>query len=116
MKNDELLPVEVYKLRGVLDVDEDAALAIGDGEFRFASECKRAGDGAVSGIDGGGVLAASVHSEDALGGSVIDDSVGIGAGVYGANGLEGLEIEDRGGVSAAIADKAAAEIGSESDA
>src|SRR6266446_4205506 len=116
MKNGELLRVEVDDLRGVLNVDEDAALAVGDGEFWLAAESECDGDGAVSGADGGGVLAASVQGEDALGNRVVDDGVGIGAGGDGAEGLERLEVENGDVVGAAVADVAAAEIGNDSDA
>src|SRR5882724_2435491 len=116
MRDGELLRIELHELGSVLDVDVDAALAVGDSKFGLTAERKRADDSTVSGVDGGGVLAAAVEREDALGAGVVDDGVGIGTGVYGADGLESFQIEDGRVVGTAVAGEAAAEVGRDGDA
>src|SRR6266850_698026 len=112
----DFLRVDLDELGGVLVVHEDAAIAIRDGEFRFAAESERAGDGAIGGVDGSGVLAAAIEGEDALTDGVVDNSVGIGVRLSCADGLQRLEVEDGYIVRTAIAGEAAAEIGSDGDA
>lgn len=86
----DFLRVELDEFGFVFDVHEDTALAIGNGEFGFAAESEGAGDSAVRGVDRGGVLAASVESEDTLGDVVVDDGVRIGVGLYGAESFSDL--------------------------
>src|SRR6266849_662584 len=104
------------ELGGVFVVDVDGAFAIGDGEFGLAAERDRADDGAVRGVDSGGIFAATVKGEDALGGRVVDDGVGIGVGLHGADCFQGFGIKDDGSIGAACADEAAAEVGGDGDA
>ncbi len=52
----QFLRVELDQLRGVFIVDEDAALAVGCGEFRLTSQGQRADDRAIGGVDGSGVF------------------------------------------------------------
>src|SRR5258708_35157410 len=104
------------ELGSVCAVDVDGALAIRDGEFRLAAERDCSGDGAGRGVDGGGICATTVESENALAGGVVDDGVGIGVGLYGADRFQRFEIEDGDGVRAAIADETATEAGSDGDA
>src|SRR5580704_6366907 len=112
----QFLRVELDQLRGVFVVDEDAALAVGCGEFRLATQGQRANDRAIGGVDGGGVFAAAVEGEDAFGYGIVGDRVGIGVGLYRANGFHRLEIEDGRGVGAAAADETASEVGGYRDA
>src|SRR5579863_10552882 len=100
------------EVRGVFIVDPDAALAVDDREFRLAAERNRANNGTVGGVNGGGVLAATVECKDALAGGVVNDGVRIGVGLRGADGFQSLEIKNGDGVGAAVAGEAAAEIGS----
>src|SRR5713101_4243449 len=104
------------EFRGVFVVDPDGAFAVGNREFGFATEGNGADNGAVRGVDGGGILAAAVEGEDALGGGVVNDGVGIGVGFYGADGFQSFEVKDGDGVGAAVAGEAAAEVGSDGDA
>src|SRR6266852_6509256 len=101
---------------GVFVIDPEGAFAVRDREFGFTAEGNGTDDGAVGGVDGGGIFAAAVEGEDALGGGVVDDGVGIGVGFYGADGFQSFEIEDGDGVGAAIAGEAAAEVRSDGDA
>src|SRR6266852_598569 len=116
MRFGNLLRVDLDELGGVLVVHEDAAFAIGDGEFRFAAESERAGDGAVGGVDGSGVLAAAIEGEDALADGVVDDGVGIGIRFNCADGLQRLDVEDGYIVRTAVTGEAAAEVGGDGDA
>ena len=116
MRFGEFLRVELNELVCVFDVDEDAALAIGLGELGFAAESESSGDCAVGTIDRGGVLAAAVEGEDALGDGVVDDGIGIGVSFYGAERCQGFHVEDHCEVGATGADKAAAEVWRERDA
>src|SRR6266849_3118247 len=104
------------ELGGVFVIDPEGAFAVRDREFGFTAEGNGTDDGAVGGVDGGGIFAAAVEGEDALGGGVVDDGVGIGVGFYGADGFQSFEIEDGNGVGAAVAGEAAAEVGSDGDA
>src|SRR5258708_20857289 len=106
----------MMKLRGVFGVDVDAPFVVGDREFGLAAEGNRADNGAVGGVDYGGVLSAAVKGEDALRGGVVDDGIGIGVGLYGADGFQSFEIEDGDGVPASVAAESAAEIRSDRDA
>ncbi len=67
----------MMKLGAVFIVHIDGALAIGSGEFRFAAQVDVAEYGTVGGVDGGGVFAAAVEGEDALGDGVVKNGVGI---------------------------------------
>src|SRR5216684_3901871 len=104
------------ELGGVFVIDPEGALAVRDREFGFTAEGNGTDDGAVRGVDGGGIFAAAVESEDALGGGVVDDGVGISVGFYGADGFQSFEIEDGDSVGAAVAGEAAAEVRSDGDA
>src|SRR6266851_6131057 len=104
------------ELGGVFVIDPKGAFAVSDREFGFAAEGNRADDGTVGGVDGGGIFAAAIEGEDALGGGVINDGVGISVGFYGADGFQSFEIEDGDSVGAAVAGEAAAEVGGDSDA
>src|SRR5712671_3407441 len=95
---------------------ENGAFAGGYGEFRLVAQRNRAYDGAIGGVDDGGVFAAAVEGEDALGGRIVNNGVGIRVGLCGADGLQSFEIENRDGVGAAIAGEAAAEVGGHGDA
>src|ERR1700740_199116 len=106
----------MMELRGVFVVDVDAAFVVGDGEFGPAAEGNRTDNGAVSGVDYGGVFAAAVKGEDALRGGIVDDGIGVGVGLSGADGLQGFEIEDGDGVRATVAGEAAAKIRRDGDA
>src|SRR5882724_5478022 len=112
----DLLRVDLDELGSVLVVYEDAALAVRNGEFRFAAESERAGDGAIGGVDRRGVLAAAIEGEYALADGVVDDGVGIVVRFDCADGLQRFEVEDGYIVRAAVAGKAAAEFGSDGDA
>src|SRR2546423_2405965 len=112
----ESLGVDGDEVGSVLAIDEDGALAVGHGEFRLVVEGNGAYDGAVGGIDGGGVLAASIEGENAFGGRIINNGVGICVGFHGTQRLEGFEIEDYRGVRAAGTDEAAAQVGDDGDA
>ena len=90
------------EFRGIFVVDEDAALAIGDGVFGLAAERNRSDHGAVRAVNDSCVFAASIEAKDALRGRVVDDGVGIGVGLCGADSFQGFEIEDGGGVCAAV--------------
>src|SRR5882762_4368278 len=79
-------------------------------EFGLVAERNSADHGAIGGIDDGGVFAAAVKGEDALGGRVVNDGVGIRVGLCGADGLQSFEIENGDRVCAAIAGEAAAEV------
>src|SRR6267154_3904621 len=105
----------MMELGGVFVVDPDGTLAVGDGEFRFAAEGNGADDRAVCGVDSGGVFAAAVEAEDALGGGIVNDGVGIGVGFRGADDFQCLYIEDGHGVGATVAGEAAAEVRSDGD-
>jgi len=76
--------VELDEFGFVFDVDENAALAVSNGEFGFAAESEGARDCAVGGVDGSGVLAAAVKSENSFGDAVVDNGVRIGVGLYSA--------------------------------
>src|SRR5712671_424230 len=89
---------------------ENGAFAGGYGEFRLVAQRNRAYDGAIGGVDDGGVFAAAVEGEDALSCGIINDGVRIRVGFCGADGLQSFEIENRDGVGAAIAGEAAAEV------
>src|SRR5882724_1276364 len=116
MRFSNLLRVDLDELGGVLVVHEDAAIAIGDGEFRFAAEGERAGNSAIGGADRSGVLAAAIEGEDAFAYGVVDDGVGIGIRFNCADGLESFQIEDGYIVRTAVTGETAAEIGSNGDA
>src|SRR6267378_3939700 len=105
----------MMKFGRILVVDIDGALAVSDGELRFATQIYCADDSAVSGVDGGGVLAAAVEGEDALGDGFVEDGVGIRVCLDGAEGLQGLEVEDGHVVRTAVAGEAAAEVRSNGD-
>src|SRR6266849_2820760 len=104
------------ELGGVFVIDPEGAFAVRDREFGFTAEGNGTDDGAVGGVDGGGIFTAAIEGEDALGGGVVNDGVGIGVGFYGADGFQSFEIEDGDGVGAAIAGEAAAEVRSDGDA
>src|SRR5260370_8507845 len=93
----------MMKLRGVFVVDVDATFVVGDREFGLAAKGNRADNGAVGGVDYGGVLSAAVKGEDALRGGVVDDGIGIAVGLYGADGFQSFDIAHRDGVRAADA-------------
>src|SRR6266436_996038 len=112
----QILRIENDHVRGLFGVDEHSALAIGDREFGLIAQGNRADDRAVRGVDYGGVLAAAIEGEDAFGGGIIDDGIGVSAGLGRAERLESLCVEDRDGVASAVADETAAEIGSNGDA
>src|SRR5260370_30496198 len=101
---------------GVFVIDPEGAFAVRDREFGFTAEGNGTDDGAVGGVDGGGIFAAAVEGEDALGGGVVDGGVGGGVGLHGAGGFQSFEIVDGDGVVAAIAGEAAAEVRSDGDA
>ncbi len=103
------------ELGGVFVVDPHGTLAVGDGEFRFAAEGNGPDDRAVRGVDSGGVLAATVEAEDALGGGIVNDGVGIGVGFRVTDDFQCFQIEDGHGVGATVAGEAAAEVGSDGD-
>ncbi len=113
-----------FELRGidrdqfalVFDVDEDFSLGVAGGELGLAVEFNRAENGAIGRIDGGGILAASVEGEDALGGGIVEDGVGIFASFYfAADSSESLDVENCDRSFAAVADETASELGSEGD-
>ncbi len=112
----EALRVNVIQVGSILVVDIDAALAVSSGEFGLAIERDRASYRAISGVDGGGVLAAAVEGEDTLGDGFIEDGIGIGVGLDRADGFESFEIENSDGVGAAVTGEAAAKVGSDGDA
>src|SRR5882672_2243814 len=112
----DLLRVDLNELGSILVVYEDAAPAVSDGEFRFAAESERAGDGAIGGVDRRGVLAAAIEGEDAFADGVVDDGVGIGVRFNCDNGLQRLEVEDGYIVRTAVTGEAAAEFGGDGDA
>src|SRR6266850_1132681 len=116
MRFSNLLRVDLDELGGVFVVHEDAAIAIGDGEFRFAAEGECAGDGAIGGVDGSGVLSAAIESEHTFADGIVDDGVGIGVRSNCADGLQRLEVEDGYIVRTAVAGEAAAEVGGDGDA
>src|SRR5258707_15200256 len=93
---------------GVFVIDPEGAFAVRDREFGFTAEGNGTDDGAVGGVDGGGILAAAVESEDGLGGGVVDDGGGVGGCLQGADGFQGFGIEggDGGGVGVAGEDRA----------
>src|SRR4029077_5621243 len=101
----------------VFDVDEDFALGVAGGELRLAVELNGAQHFAGGGVDGGRVAAASVESEDALGGRIVENGVGIFADLHFlADGLQRVDVEDRDGAFATVAGEAASEVGRQSDA
>ena len=100
----------------VFDVDVHVARAVGGGEFGLAVERDGSRDGSGGGVNGGGVFAAAVHGEDALGSGIVNDGVGIRAGLRAADDLQRLQIEDGDGAGASVGGEAAAEFGSERDA
>ncbi len=85
-------------------------------EFGLAIERDRADYGAIRGVDGGGVFAAAVEGEDALGDGIVEDGVGIAVCLYRADRLQRLEVENRDVVAAAVAGETAAEVGSDGNA
>ena len=76
----------------VFDIDIDVALAIADGLFRRAAEIERADDGAVLGVDHGGVRGTVAEDPDALVERVEQDAVGA------ALHVDGLDRRQRFGV------------------
>src|ERR1700682_1337011 len=116
MRFRDLLRVDLDELGSILVVHEDAALAVGDGEFRFAAESERAGDGAIGRIDGGGVLAPAIEGENALTDGIVDDGIRIDVGLNRADGLQRFQVEDSYIVRTAVASEAATEFGSDGDA
>src|ERR1700690_3722237 len=116
MKNNQLLRIEFHQLGFVFDVYEDASLAVRDCEFRLASQRKRARDGTAGGVDGGGILARTIHGEDALGGGIVTDSVGVCSYLDGAEGLESFQIEGGYGVRAPVTGETAADVRGNSNA
>ncbi len=104
--------VDAGHFMGVFDVHEDRALPVGGGKLGLAGQRDVADHGVFHGIDGGGVLAASVKGEDPFAGFVVEDRVGIlRAFQFDACGfLERLKIEDRDGVLASVAGEALAQV------
>src|SRR5260221_8672060 len=87
---------------GVFVVDVDGAFAVGDSEFGLAAESNCARDGAVRGVDNGGIFAAAVKGEDVLRGGVVDYGIGVGVSLHGDQCLPSFLIENRSGVCAAL--------------
>src|SRR5436853_3068183 len=112
----QILRVERDEIGRFLGIDEDDAFAIGNGEFGLVAERNGAQDGAIGGVDDGGIFATAVESENALGGGIVNDGIGIRVGFCGADGLQSFEIEDSDCVRAAIAGEAAPEVGGNSNA
>jgi hypothetical protein len=56
----------------------------------------RAGDGAVSPVDGGRVLAVAVGGKHAFADGVVGDSVRIAVGLYGAESLQRFKVKNGG--------------------
>src|SRR6267142_1783507 len=107
----------MMKLGAVFIVHIDGAFAIGSGEFGLAAQVDVAEYGTVGGVDGGGVFAAAVEGEDALGDGVVKNGVGIAVGLdVATDGLQRFQVKDGDIVRAAIAGEAAAEVGSDGDA
>ncbi len=88
----------------VLDIDEDGAGAVSGGRFRLAAQRHAAHRLARRHVNGGGIAAAAVEGEDAVGGLVIHDAVGILSGARLTQLLEALGVEDRNLAGAAFAD------------
>src|SRR6266481_9591905 len=112
----EGLRIEMMERGGILVVHVDGALAVSDGKFGLATQINRAGYGAIRGVDRGGVFAAAVEGEDALGDGIVNDSVGIRICFDGAEGLQRFEVEDGYIIRTAVAGEAATEIRSDGDA
>src|SRR2546423_575640 len=100
----------------VFDIDEDGAFAVGDGEFGAAAEVYGADDAAGLGVNDGGTVGIAVHDEDAFGGGIVKDGVGVLIGFGFAGDLEGLQIENDDFALAAVGDKASAKFGGYGDA
>src|SRR6267154_2831048 len=112
----EGLRIEMMERGGILVVHVDGALAVSDGKFGLATQINRAGYGAIRGVDRGGVFAAAVEGEDALGDGIVNDGVGIRICFNGADGFQHFEVKDGYIVRTAVAVEAATEVGSDSDA
>src|SRR5260370_37094895 len=107
----EGLRIEMMERGGILVIHVDGALAVSDGKFGLATQINRAGYGAIRGADRGGVFAAAVEGEDALGDGIVNDGVGIRICFDGAEGLQRFEVEDGHIVRTAGTGEAAAEVG-----
>src|SRR5258706_12724561 len=97
----QILRIEHNEIRGFFSVDENSALAIGDGEFGLIAQGNRADDGTVRGVDNGGVFAAAIEDEDVLGGGAVDDGIGVRVGLGRPESLGGLQLKDGSGICAA---------------
>ena len=85
----QLVGIDHGQFALVFDIDEDLALGVAGRELGLAVELDRAEHFAAGGIDGGGVLAASVEGEDALGRRIVENRVGILADFhFFSNGLQ----------------------------
>ena len=73
----------------------------------------RCADGAISGVDGGRIVADAVHDEAALRDVVVDKGVGVFASLDRTNLLQGFQIDDSGGVRVTVGGEPAAEVGRE---
>ena len=80
--------------------------AVGNGRLGHAVERDGAGHRHAGRVDGSGILAAMIESEDPVAVRVVHDGVGPSADLYLAGGLERLQVEHGDGVVASVAGEA----------
>src|SRR5208283_1410853 len=110
------LRVNLDKFRSVFNIHEDFSCAIRGGKFGAARKLQRAGNGAIGGVDGGGVFAAAVQSEDALGHAIVNDGIWILSCVHRTQRFQRFQVENGDRVRAAVTGEAFAEVGRDRDA
>src|SRR5208337_4058766 len=105
------LRVNFHEFRSVFNVHKDSPCAIRRGKFGAARESQSTGNGAIGGVDGGGVVAPAVQREDALAHVVVNDGIGILSCVHRAQHFQRFQVKNGDRVRAAVAGEPFAEVG-----
>ena len=109
------LSVELRDFALVHDIDEDMALAVGNGCLGNALERNGSSYGHAGWVHRGGVVAAMVEGEYSMGGRLEHDRIRPAAHLDPADLLECFQVKGRDRVAAAVGSKALAQVGNNGD-
>src|SRR5208337_1628572 len=105
--------IKLDDLAGVLQVDEDMPLLIGDSQFGNAPQRQRADSLQLIGVNRRGVVAAVVEGEDPAADRLEMNDVGSSFGPDLAQRLESLRVKSRHARVTAVAGESSVQVGNE---